>query len=83
MPGFTYLNNIVWFPYLNLVSHFLFGRMILFNSDVYMSGAGVEHVGGDMFVSVPKGDAIFMKVSYYLKLFIILPVRFHDFTLFY
>ncbi|XP_070677064.1 caffeic acid 3-O-methyltransferase-like [Malus domestica] len=22
---------------------------------------GVEHVGGDMFVSVPKGDAIFMK----------------------
>ena len=24
---------------------------------------GVEHVGGDMFVSVPKGDAIFMKVS--------------------
>ncbi|KAF4356612.1 hypothetical protein F8388_006356 [Cannabis sativa] len=23
--------------------------------------AGVEHVGGDMFVSVPKGDAIFMK----------------------
>lgn len=26
--------------------------------------AGVEHVGGDMFVSVPKGDAIFMKVSF-------------------
>ena len=25
-------------------------------------GLGVEHVGGDMFVSVPKGDAIFMKV---------------------
>ena len=24
---------------------------------------GVELVGGDMFVSVPKGDAIFMKVS--------------------
>ncbi|TYH41042.1 hypothetical protein ES332_D12G289000v1 [Gossypium tomentosum] len=24
---------------------------------------GVEHVGGDMFASVPKGDAIFMKVS--------------------
>lgn len=24
---------------------------------------GIEHVGGDMFVSVPKGDAIFMKVS--------------------
>jgi hypothetical protein len=27
--------------------------------------AGVEHVGGDMFKSVPKGDAIFMKVSEY------------------
>ena len=26
---------------------------------------GVEHVGGDMFESVPKGDAIFMKVSEY------------------
>lgn len=25
------------------------------------SYSGVEHVGGDMFVSVPKGDAIFMK----------------------
>ncbi|XP_073127994.1 caffeic acid 3-O-methyltransferase-like [Henckelia pumila] len=25
------------------------------------SYAGVEHIGGDMFVSVPKGDAIFMK----------------------
>ncbi|KAF7133514.1 hypothetical protein RHSIM_Rhsim09G0210100 [Rhododendron simsii] len=25
---------------------------------------GLEHVGGDMFVSVPKGDAIFMKVSF-------------------
>ncbi|CAN6861224.1 flavone 3'-O-methyltransferase 1-like [Brassica napus] len=25
------------------------------------SHPGVEHVGGDMFVSVPKGDAIFMK----------------------
>lgn len=26
-------------------------------------GAGGEHVGGDMFESVPTGDAIFMKVS--------------------
>ena len=25
--------------------------------------AGVEFVGGDMFTSVPSGDAIFMKVS--------------------
>jgi len=24
---------------------------------------GVKHVSGDMFVEVPKGDAIFMKVS--------------------
>ena len=28
-------------------------------------GVGVEHVGGDMFESIPKGDAIFMKVSLY------------------
>jgi len=26
-------------------------------------GAGVENVGGDMFVSVPQADAVFMKVS--------------------
>jgi len=25
----------------------------------------VEHIGGDMFESVPKADAIFMKVSEY------------------
>jgi hypothetical protein len=24
---------------------------------------GVEHVSGDMFKEIPKGDAIFMKVS--------------------
>lgn len=24
---------------------------------------GVEHVSGDMFIEIPKGDAIFMKVS--------------------
>ncbi|MBA0551219.1 hypothetical protein Golob_022114 [Gossypium lobatum] len=28
--------------------------------------SGVEHVGGDMFESVPKGDAIFLKVSLYV-----------------
>jgi len=28
---------------------------------------GVEHIGGDMFVSVPKADAIFMKVMNTLK----------------
>ena len=28
-------------------------------------GAGVQNVGGDMFVSVPKADAVFMKVSFY------------------
>jgi hypothetical protein len=27
-----------------------------------VSDSGVEHVGGDMFESVPKGDAIFLKV---------------------
>lgn len=26
--------------------------------------AGIEHVGGDMFESVPNGDAIFMKVNF-------------------
>jgi hypothetical protein len=26
-------------------------------------GVGVEHTGGDMFDSVPEGDAIFMKVT--------------------
>lgn len=30
-----------------------------------LSAKGVEHVGGDMFESVPKGDAIFMKVKLY------------------
>jgi len=25
--------------------------------------AGIKHVGGDMYVSVPKGDAIILKVS--------------------
>jgi hypothetical protein len=30
---------------------------------VLIGVAGVEHVGGDMFESVPKGDAIFMKVG--------------------
>nr|XP_028960813.1 caffeic acid 3-O-methyltransferase-like [Malus domestica] len=33
---------------------------------------GVEHVGGDMFVSVPKGDAIFMKMMILVD--IIIPV---------
>jgi hypothetical protein len=36
-----------------------------FNWKNYFMLAGVEHVGGDMFESVPKGDAIFMKVSEY------------------
>lgn len=33
------------------------------NKEMNFIVAGVEHVGGDMFVSVPSGDAIFMKVS--------------------
>jgi len=36
---------------------------ILVSECVTVSGVGVEHVGGDMFVSVPKADAIFMKVT--------------------
>ena len=34
----------------------------------FNSRAGVEHVGGDMFVEVPKGQAIFMKVSSLLNI---------------
>ena len=30
---------------------------------------GVEHVGGDMFVSVPKADAIFMKMNFCILVF--------------
>ena len=26
--------------------------------------SGIEHCSGDMFVSIPKGDAIFMKVGF-------------------
>lgn len=33
---------------------------------------GVEHVGGDMFESVPKGDAIFMKASFLILIAILL-----------
>lgn len=29
---------------------------------VLVGSAGIEHVGGDMFESVPKGDAIMIKV---------------------
>ena len=36
-------------------------------------GAGVEHIGGDMFESVPGGDAIFMKVTSFIL---------HQFTLY-
>ena len=40
---------------------------------------GVEHVGGDMFVSIPKGDAIFMKVSLnQLKINSVLPTPLCD-----
>lgn len=30
---------------------------------ILLNFAGVTHVGGDMFESVPNGDAIFMKVN--------------------
>jgi hypothetical protein len=32
--------------------------------------AGIEHVGGDMYASVPKGDAIMMKVSCSLAIYV-------------
>ncbi|KAG7552714.1 Plant methyltransferase dimerization [Arabidopsis thaliana x Arabidopsis arenosa] len=40
---------------------------VLANAPFY---PGVEHVSGDMFVEVPKGDAIFMKVNsiYYIRM---------------
>lgn len=28
----------------------------------FVDNSGIEHIGGDMFVNVPKADAIFMKV---------------------
>lgn len=34
-------------------------------------GAGVEHVGGDMFISIPRAEAIFMKVRVSAHLFVI------------
>jgi hypothetical protein len=37
---------------------------IYIDREVLICVAGVEHVGGDMFRRVPKGDAIFMKVSF-------------------
>lgn len=32
-------------------------------TEMFWFRVGVEHVGGDMFKSVPEGDAIFMKVA--------------------
>jgi hypothetical protein len=34
--------------------------------DLYFNIAGVTHVGGDMFESVPDGDVIFLKVGLYI-----------------
>lgn len=46
--------------------------------------AGIEHVKGDMFVSVPKGDAIFLKVSklrrYRFPVIVITQLYFHKYT---
>jgi hypothetical protein len=36
---------------------------------------GIEHVAGDMFVSIPKGDAIFMKVRFIIIQFNTLSLR--------
>lgn len=37
----------------------------------YNNVTGVEHVTGDMFESVPKGDAIFLKVTSFLNSFLL------------
>lgn len=42
---------------------FLVLRYIYIYSCWYCLILGVTHMGGDMFQSVPSGDAIFMKVS--------------------
>lgn len=40
----------------------------------FLFSAGVTHVGGDMFQSIPSGDAIFMKVSLSLFTFFPFPI---------
>lgn len=46
-----------------IISSFYASNIIYFKSKYFLMLAGVEHVGGDMFETVPKADAIFMKVS--------------------
>ncbi|KAL8188566.1 hypothetical protein R6Q57_029854 [Mikania cordata] len=41
---------------------------------------GIEHVGGDMFESVPNGDAIFMKVIFFILVYIIWRWILHDWS---
>lgn len=42
-----------------------FYTLIYFNTDPCLF-LGVTHIGGDMFKSVPAGDALFMKVRFIL-----------------
>lgn len=52
------------FPIL-VMNPFIYVSMEVFSVlvSVLLNDSGIEHVGGDMFVNVPKADAIFMKVS--------------------
>lgn len=50
------------FPSDNLVYHYLLHFALLTYGGVLLSG--IEHIAGDMFVRIPKGDAVFMKVRF-------------------
>lgn len=49
--------------------HFIIEQIYFFILDLFLLKSkvkicvGIEHVGGDMYVSVPKGDVIMIKVS--------------------
>lgn len=43
---------------------------VLFNFTKHWLHTGVEHVSGDMFIEIPKGDAILLKVNSYIHLWI-------------
>ncbi|KAH1075307.1 hypothetical protein J1N35_027635 [Gossypium stocksii] len=46
---------------LSMLHKYFFKKLKQIDFHVERLVVGVEHVGGDMFASVPKGDAIFMK----------------------
>ena len=59
----SYFRQLVTWQFVSIKSLFIVVNLYLIEERPSCI-AGVEHVGGDMFVSVPKGDAIFMKVSF-------------------